>query len=298
VRKTTAKTTTTRRTCETTRSTEDAKKNKPTYVASRAERSSRGRILTQCLVNACITHFRRKTDDEERRENTRRGKPSSYMLVLTQLTPVPTPSRATQHNNLFQTQNPPILCSCQLNHPSIKTIHLLLSGRWYHVPAHMCHRQMLPHWATEVGRRGRYGGIRNVLDVKHRCYAPEFPIGVLLVWVLAEFLYITRAAARRRSVRNNLFHVLVSVSLSPRPRPHAARRSLRATPDPPVTIGVLKPPNGMGKWNGLRESICMGWLEDPEWVAKRMVARNAESRTAESRNAEPRNAESWNRWRE
>ena len=48
-------------------------------------------------------------------------------------------------------------------------------------------------------------------------------------------------------------------------------------------LAVLKPPNGMGKWNGLRESICMGWLEDPEWVAKWMVARNAESRNAEPR---------------
>ena len=27
----------------------------------------------------------------------------------------------------------------------------------------------------------------------------------------------------------------------------------------------------MGKWNWLREFICMGWLEDPEWVAKWMV---------------------------
>ena len=30
----------------------------------------------------------------------------------------------------------------------------------------------------------------------------------------------------------------------------------------------------------------MGWLEDPGWVAKWLVARNAESRNAEPRNAE------------
>jgi len=32
-----------------------------------------------------------------------------------------------------------------------------------------------------------------------------------------------------------------------------------------MAVGVLKPSNGMEKWNGFRKFICMEWFEDPQW---------------------------------
>jgi len=55
---------------------------------------------------------------------------------------------------------------------------------------------------------------------------------VLPVWVLAEFLYITRAAARHRSIRNNLF------TLSPRPCPLSLSVSLPALSPRPCPLSL------------------------------------------------------------